>query len=287
MSVVIHNLAPREVAHIVFALHELDAHVNESPSEAEEEMSEDPMIGGGGLQPMSSAEINNLCESLTCASSAAIAERSWKAAAASELKESFPWLGTEDEASGADTVDELGDLYEQWSADTTTAGETAQSEATPRVVPAVEGGVVQSILADVPVRAYVVDYDIDGTEPESLTEIPQISKASSRTEHAVAHASSVDVVPVRVAELIAAIDAPRSATAAAVLPPGTRVAEESARAQLHHDREKLVIEAARGMYTTAGVDEIRVDDDAKLTIGAGGVWVQGWLWVGDEDSQGA
>jgi len=60
--------------------------------------------------------IDDLCEELNLATREAIAERSWKAAAATFLKDEFPWLGSDEDAgSGGDVIDQLAELYCQWS----------------------------------------------------------------------------------------------------------------------------------------------------------------------------
>jgi hypothetical protein len=72
----------------------------------------------------------------------------------------------------------------------------------PIVMIRIEGGVVQGIFADQPVRAFIIDYDIDGSTPEELTAIPQ---DEGWTEDACAWEAKVDVMPETVAELVTVI----------------------------------------------------------------------------------
>jgi hypothetical protein len=41
-----------------------------------------------------------------------------------------------------------------------------------------------------------------------------------------------------------------------------------------------LIEAARKAYGTEGIE---IDSDAEFTEADGGVWVQAWVWMGDDD----
>ena len=75
--------------------------------------------------------IDDLCERLNLATREAIAERSWKAAAATSLKDEFPWLGTDEDAgSSGDVIDQLAELYCQWSQEPLPEGPAAASEKT-------------------------------------------------------------------------------------------------------------------------------------------------------------
>lgn len=44
------------------------------------------------------------------------------------------------------------------------------------------------------------------------------------------------------------------------------------------NREKL-IRAARALYAARSSGDIEVDDDAKVSDGDGGAFVQAWVWV--------
>lgn len=43
----------------------------------------------------------------------------------------------------------------------------------PRIVIVMDGGLIQQILADTDVEIATIDYDVEGTEDERLTAIPQ------------------------------------------------------------------------------------------------------------------
>ncbi len=43
----------------------------------------------------------------------------------------------------------------------------------PRVAIICDGGLVQEVIADIPMRAIVCDYDVEGADEEDLTKIPQ------------------------------------------------------------------------------------------------------------------
>lgn len=45
----------------------------------------------------------------------------------------------------------------------------------PRLVIVMEGGVIQSVVADKPVDVMVVDYDTDGADPARLRSVPQVN----------------------------------------------------------------------------------------------------------------
>lgn len=117
-----HNLTDREHAHILYALRRLQDDLNESGEDTAEEMRDSEHIGGEGLEPMTDAELDNLCERLNLASIEALSERGWKPAAAAALKQAFPWLGTDEPAEGADVVAELAELAAEWENDTTESG---------------------------------------------------------------------------------------------------------------------------------------------------------------------
>lgn len=52
-----------------------------------------------------------------------------------------------------------------------------------RVVLTVQGGVVQNAVTDIPdLEVLVVDYDVEGQDPNHLTPIPQDTPASTWTE---------------------------------------------------------------------------------------------------------
>ncbi len=51
---------------------------------------------------------------------------------------------------------------------------TGKREETPRVVVVVEGGNVQTIMADRPIKVVKVDYDVDGTPREELKRVLQV-----------------------------------------------------------------------------------------------------------------
>ena len=55
--------------------------------------------------------------------------------------------------------------------------------------------------------------------------------------------------------------------------------------QLHADREKLVLQAARDNWVEGSNDGLEIDDGAEFSIGDGGVWVEAWVWVADEDTE--
>lgn len=40
-----------------------------------------------------------------------------------------------------------------------------------------------------------------------------------------------------------------------------------------------LIERARARYAVPSDDDIEVDDDARISEGEGGAWVQAWVWV--------
>jgi hypothetical protein len=42
-----------------------------------------------------------------------------------------------------------------------------------------------------------------------------------------------------------------------------------------------LIERARARYAMPSDDDIEVDDDARISEGEGGTWVQAWVWVPD------
>ncbi len=47
------------------------------------------------------------------------------------------------------------------------------------------------------------------------------------------------------------------------------------------DEEREFIEAATIMY--GGGDDIQFDELCKVSVGEGGAYVQGWMWVSDDD----
>lgn len=79
----------------------------------------------------------------------------------------------------------------------------------PRIVICVEGGLIQDILADSPVEAYVIDYDTDGSSSKELTVIPQ---GDGDESEAHARGEAVELDKERVDELIAAIIADKKPT---------------------------------------------------------------------------
>ncbi len=46
-------------------------------------------------------------------------------------------------------------------------------EAAARIVVALDGGLVQSVVADRPIKLLVVDYDVEGADGDELSLIPQ------------------------------------------------------------------------------------------------------------------
>ena len=62
----------------------------------------------------------------------------------------------------------------------------------PRVVVALDGGLVQGIVGDMALDAYVVDYDIEGAQLSDLIDIPQIG---GDTSEGLMRGESVDVDP--------------------------------------------------------------------------------------------
>ncbi|TJY57142.1 hypothetical protein E4T66_17170 [Sinimarinibacterium sp. CAU 1509] len=54
---------------------------------------------------------------------------------------------------------------------------------------------------------------------------------------------------------------------------------------IHADRatRTLHIEQARKDYCT---DDIEIDDEPIVSVGDGGVWVNAWVWVRDEEVEG-
>jgi hypothetical protein len=63
----------------------------------------------------------------------------------------------------------------------------------PRIVVAIEGGLVQGASANAPVELCVVDYDTEGREDADIIAIPQ--SGSDKTEGAGAHVAAVDLDP--------------------------------------------------------------------------------------------
>jgi len=45
---------------------------------------------------------------------------------------------------------------------------------TPRIVVTVEGGLIQNVMADQQVDLLVIDYDVEGCDPDDLNEVPQV-----------------------------------------------------------------------------------------------------------------
>lgn len=79
--------------------------------------------------------------------------------------------------------------------------QAAWEHFTPRVVVVLEGGMVSGILSDRPIRARVIDYDVEGAESEKLVDVPQgegcvhsSTKARCMSEHS-------QLLPDRVHEL--------------------------------------------------------------------------------------
>jgi hypothetical protein len=69
---------------------------------------------------------------------------------------------------------------------------------TPKIVITVEGGVVQSVMAERPVQVLSVDYDAQGTAEEELADLPQ---EDGTCAPAIVGISEAEVNPRRVAEL--------------------------------------------------------------------------------------
>lgn len=61
----------------------------------------------------------------------------------------------------------------------------------PHVIITVEGGVVQGVLCDQPVDCTIVDYDVEGLDPDRIVEIPQLG-AGNTTEPAFVNNFPVD-----------------------------------------------------------------------------------------------
>jgi hypothetical protein len=159
--------------------------------------------------PLGTDDIDTLCEAINCTSSEpAEPAPNVGALLGAKLLEKFPWLADKNETdiSGADTIQELTDLYEalEWE-------DEDPAPPTPRVIVVLEGGLVQDILTTVPMDAAVIDYDTEGAEEDELTQIPQDLPGMSEnaslqsTAPACAGIRYVEVHPDRCNQLFEAI----------------------------------------------------------------------------------
>ena len=74
---------------------------------------------------------------------------------------------------------------------------------TPRVIVTLEGGLVQGIVGDVALDAYVIDYDTEGTPLRDLVDIPQ---TGGSTSEGLMRGETVDVDPAWIARAVRAYD---------------------------------------------------------------------------------
>lgn len=77
----------------------------------------------------------------------------------------------------------------------------------PRVVIAVEGGVMQSIVADAEISPVVLDYDVEGVDEDKLTAIPQSDKQGEELDaSAVVRFPMVEVSATTIDRLLANVE---------------------------------------------------------------------------------
>jgi len=159
--------------------------------------------------PLGTDDIDTLCEAINCMGrEPAEPAPNVNALLGASLLEKFPWLADKNaiDISGADTIQELTDLYEslKWE-------DEVAVPPTPRVIVVLEGGLVQDILTTVPMDAAVIDYDTEGAEEDELTQIPQDLPGMSEnaslqsTAPACAGIRCVEVHPDRCNQLFEAI----------------------------------------------------------------------------------
>mgnify|MGYP000845373760 CR=1 FL=1 len=72
-----------------------------------------------------------------------------------------------------------------------------------RIVISIEGGVVSGVLCDGPVQVLILDYDVEGAMPDSVTQVPQCTEPTSKShcEPAYLFRRSPEPDPVRVQQL--------------------------------------------------------------------------------------
>jgi hypothetical protein len=159
--------------------------------------------------PLGTDDIDTLCEAINCTSSEpAEPAPNVNALLGAKLLEKFPWLADKSatDISGADTIQELTDLYEslKWE-------DEVAAPPTPRVVIVVEGGLLQDIITTAPIDVVEIDYDTDGADEEEIMQIPQDLPGMSEnaslesTAAAVAMVRTAEVNPARANQLFEAI----------------------------------------------------------------------------------
>lgn len=74
---------------------------------------------------------------------------------------------------------------------------TGKREETPRVVVVIQGGNVQAIMADRPIKVCKVDYDVDGTPREELKRVLQVGDQGKKSYElaSVRHWGEAEVFP--------------------------------------------------------------------------------------------
>jgi hypothetical protein len=83
------------------------------------------------------------------------------------------------------------------------SGMTAEIQeriADPKIVVIMEGGLIQNVIGDRPMKIGIVDYDIEGCEPEQISEIPQ--GPGNKTQAAYTSVFVAEVLPDDAGELL-------------------------------------------------------------------------------------
>lgn len=76
----------------------------------------------------------------------------------------------------------------------------------PRIAVAIEGGLVSGIVADQPVTVLTIDYDVEGADEDSITEIPQDNGCTASAVVGYWSGSAIDQDPAWIGAAIAAIN---------------------------------------------------------------------------------
>ena len=116
--------------------------------------------GEGTLVPLDGNQIDQLCEAITFADEAPPPVNSVLARLETFLTE------IEHDASQPAAAELLSDLR-------------AIIAHPPRLVITTDGGLVQSIVSDLPLQPTVIDYDVEGADPDTLTAVDQADGSTS------------------------------------------------------------------------------------------------------------